>query len=38
MNTITDAIMLKETSTRGQVALVYGGIGLLVGALILGRR
>lgn len=38
MDTITDALMLKDSATRGQVALVYGGIGLLIGALVLGRN
>lgn len=37
MNQITDPLLLKETATRGQVAVVYGVMGLLVGALLLGK-
>lgn len=37
MNSITDPLLLKDTATRGQVALVYGLLGLAVGALFLGK-
>lgn len=37
MNAITDPLLLKDTATRGQVALVYGILGLAIGALVLGR-
>lgn len=37
MEKITDPFLLKETATRGQVALVYGIAGLIVGALFLGK-
>lgn len=38
MNTITDAIMLRDTATRGQVAVAWGIAGLLVGVLFLGNK
>jgi len=33
MNQILDPLLLKETASRGQVAITYGIIGLLVGVL-----
>lgn len=33
MNQILDPLLLKDTASRGQVALVYGIAGLLVGVL-----
>lgn len=38
MNKVTDAILLKETASRGHVALTYGVIGLVVGAFFLGSK
>lgn len=37
MEKITDPLLLKETATRGQVAVVYGVAGLILGALFFGR-
>lgn len=38
METITDALALKDTATRGQVALTYGVLGLLIGVFVLGSK
>lgn len=38
METITNALTLKETATRGQVAMVYGAIGLFVGVFFLSNK
>lgn len=38
METLTDALTLKETATRGQVAMMYGAIGLFVGMFFLGKK
>lgn len=38
METITDALTLKETATRGQVALTYGVLGLFIGMFVLGSK
>jgi len=38
MDVITNAVLLKEASTRGQVAMVYGLAGLLVGVLFLSKK
>lgn len=38
MNQITDPLLLKDTASRGQVALVYGLMGLFVGAIFLGNK
>lgn len=38
MNQITDALLLKDTATRGSVAVTYGMIGLFVGVFFLGNR
>lgn len=37
MEKITDPLLLRETATRGQVAVVHGIMGLVVGALFFGR-
>lgn len=38
METITNALTLKEEATRGQVAMLYGVIGLFVGVFLLGNN
>lgn len=37
MDTITNAIMLKEETPRSHVALAYFSIGLLVGTFFLSK-
>lgn len=38
MDQILNPLLLKEEATRGQVALVYGIAGLLIGTLFLSRN
>lgn len=38
MDKVTDAIMLKDTATRGQVAMIYGIAGLFLGAFVLSKN
>lgn len=37
MNNITDALLLKNTATRGQVAVTYAIVGLLGGMIFFSR-
>lgn len=37
MDTITNALMLKEEAPRSHVAITYFSIGLLVGAFFLSK-
>lgn len=38
MEKITDALMLKETAPRSNVAITYGLIGLIVGVVFLSDK
>lgn len=37
MNELTDALLLKDTASRGKVAVTYGIVDLLVGVLVFNR-
>lgn len=37
MNQITDALLLRETAPRSQIAILYGVAGLAIGAFLLNK-
>lgn len=38
MDTLTNAILLKDAAPRSHVAVAYGVAGLLVGILVFGKK
>lgn len=38
MNQLTDALLLREEASRSQIAILYGVIGLGIGAFVLGNK